>query len=203
MVHDLQTREKFYFICNRWLAIDKEDGSIDRIFPVAGEAQKTELKYLLKKQTTDKLSDGHLWFSILARPTLSSFTRLDRLTCCFVLLAITMLGNILYYDIDKSPKTDGLQIGPFCLTQQQISIGIMSNLIMFPPSFLIVQLFRKSRPRRSKLDKIKKSIDKRRKTEIKSEDKKTLDKYKITELADDEEIIEKKMFRAKIFSKTS
>ena len=124
-VHDLQKREKFYFICQRWFAVDKDDGLIDRGLPVAGEAQQTELKYLLSKQTKDKLSDGHLWFSILARPTLSTFSRLDRLTCCFVLLFITMLANIIYYDIDKQPKTEGLQIGPFSLTQQQVHIPFL------------------------------------------------------------------------------
>ena len=38
-------------------------------------------------------------------------------------------------------------------------IGIMSNLIMFPPSFLIVQLFRRSRPRRTRTEMIKKAIE--------------------------------------------
>lgn len=120
IVHDLQTREQSFFICEKWLALDKDDGQIERIIPAAGEKQRKELKYLLQKQTKLSLSDNHLWFSILARPTLSSFTRLDRLTCCFVLLYVTMLANILYYDVDKTPKSNGLEIGPFMLTPQQV-----------------------------------------------------------------------------------
>ena len=32
MVIDLQTDERYYFICNRWLAVDEEDGQV-RIWP--------------------------------------------------------------------------------------------------------------------------------------------------------------------------
>jgi polycystin 1L2 len=120
VIHDLQTREKYYFICEKWLAVDKDDNMTDRLLPVAGDEQKNELSYLLKKQTKNKLSDGHLWISVFARPVQSSFNRLDRLTCCFVLLYITMLANILYYDIDKTTNTDGLDIGPFKLTKTQV-----------------------------------------------------------------------------------
>ena len=124
IVHDLQTREKYYFICNRWLGADRDDGQIDRILSVAGDKQKTELKYLLEKQTKEKMRDGHLWFSILARPTLSSFSRTDRLTCCFVLMYITMMMNILYYEQDTSATTGSLRIGPFSISQAQVKLII-------------------------------------------------------------------------------
>ncbi len=159
IVHDLQTRERYYFICNKWLSVDHDDCVVDRLLPVAGAKQKTELKYLVEKQTKEKMSDGHLWFSILARPALSSFTRTDRLTCCFVLLFLTMLMNIMYYEQDTSVNTGALQVGPFSISQAQIVIGFISNLIIFPPSFLIVQLFRRSRKRVSRSMKLKKHIE--------------------------------------------
>ena len=120
IIHDLQSRDKSYFICNKWLSLTHDDGSIDRTIPIATQLQKTQFKYLLLKQTKYKISDGHLWFSIFARPIQSSFTRLDRLTCCFVLMYLTMLMNILYYGVDKSTNTGGLNIGPFSLTLQQV-----------------------------------------------------------------------------------
>jgi len=92
----------------------------------------------------------------------SSFTRLDRLTCCFVLLCITMLMNIMYYDLNDSSSStsSGLQIGPYInLTLQQISIGVITNLIVFPPSFLLVQLFKRSKRRHTRLSKIKKLLN--------------------------------------------
>ena len=157
IVHDLQTREKSYFLCEKWLAIDKEDDcAIERILPISSDEDKLKFKYLLSKQTKQKLSDGHLWFSIFARPTQSSFNRLDRLTCCFVLLSISMLMNIMYYGMDNSATSDGLKIGPyFNLTLQQLSVGIITNLIVFPPTLLLVQMFRRTKPRQTRINKLK------------------------------------------------
>jgi len=154
----MQTREKSYFICEDWLAVDKSDGLINRLIPIAGEAQKTQFKYLLRKEAKQKLTDGHLWFSIFARPVQSSFTRLDRLTCGFVLLCISMLMNILYYGVDKSASPNGLKIGPFNFTPAQISIGIITNLIVFPPSFLLVQLFRRSKRRETRITRLRNTL---------------------------------------------
>ena len=120
VVHDLQTREKFYFICNNWLAADKDDGLIERLLPVACQKQKIELKYILEKDTKENMKDEHLWFSILSRPTLSTFSRTDRLTCCFVMLYLTMLMNILYYEQDQSADTGSLKIGPFSISPNQV-----------------------------------------------------------------------------------
>jgi polycystin 1L2 len=126
IVTDLSIGEKFYFICEDWLAVDKSDFRIERILPVCGEKQQTEFSYLLQKQTKQNLMDGHLWFSILARPVQSTFSRLDRLTCAFDLLFLSMLMNILYYGVSDTRSGNGLQIGPMNITPEQVS-----NLILF------------------------------------------------------------------------
>jgi len=150
-VHDLQTREYFYFICEQWLALDKGDGRIEKNLMVASDSDKRKFNYLLSKETKKKLSDDHLWFSVFARPIQSSFTRLDRLTCCFVLLSISMLMNILYYGMqDNRASQDGLKIGPYLnFTPEQIGIGLISSIFIFFPSFFLVQLFRHIKRRRS------------------------------------------------------
>ena len=130
IVHDLQTREKFYFICNDWLAVDEGDGEIVRILPVATSREKTDLLYLIETQTKGNMRDDHLWFSLIARPTLSSFTRTDRLTCCIVLLYMTMLMNIMYYEMDKSSTSVGaLVVGPFSLSSAQVFFILKHELV--------------------------------------------------------------------------
>lgn len=37
MVQDLQTEEKWHFLCNSWLSVDIDDCSLDKIFPAATE----------------------------------------------------------------------------------------------------------------------------------------------------------------------
>ncbi len=120
IIIDLLTKEKFYFVCEKWLAVDQDDGMIERVLAVSGDAQKNEFSYLLKKQAKYKITDGHLWISVLARPAMSTFTRMDRLTCCFVFLFINMLMNIMYYDTDKSSNPNGLRIGPLYITPEQV-----------------------------------------------------------------------------------
>jgi polycystin 1L2 len=124
---DLQTKEKFYFLCEKWLAVDKDDGMIDRVLPASGDLQKKKFKYLLKKQAKYKITDGHLWISVFARPAMSSFTRIDRLTCCFVFLFINMLMNIMYYDTDKNSNPNGLKIGPLYITPEQVFFFFFIN----------------------------------------------------------------------------
>jgi polycystin 1L2 len=158
-VHDLQTREKFYFLCEKWLAIDKDDGQIERVLSISRKPEITSVKYLFSRRAKDNLNDDHLWFSIFSRPVQSSFTRLDRLTCCFVLLSISMLMNIMYYEKDTSPSEDGLTIGPyFNLTLNQLSSGIITSLIVFVPSLLLVQLFRRIKRKNTRLAKLKKIL---------------------------------------------
>ena len=160
IIHDLQTRVKSHFICEKWLAIDKDDFQIEHTFPISLKQDKNNLKYLIPKQFTDTIRDSHLWFSLIARPVHSSFSRLDRLTCCFVLMSISMLMNILYYGMDNSPSSDGLKIGPYInLTLQQISIGIITNLIDYLPSLLLVQLFKRIKRRRTHAFKLNKILN--------------------------------------------
>ena len=121
IVHDLQTREQFFFICENWLALNKGDGVIDRIIPTAGEKQLKDIKYLIERQTKEKLSDKHMWFSVVARPPLSSFSRADRLTCCLILMYISMLMNILYYGQSQSSSDSYFVVlGPVKISQTQV-----------------------------------------------------------------------------------
>ena len=120
IVKNLQTNERSYFVCNRWLGVDKEDGKIERLLLVASESQLKQFRYLLEREAKQKFSDGHLWFSIFTRPVNSSFTRLERATCVFVLLYLTMLMNILYYGVSSSASTGGLKIGPLLFTLDQV-----------------------------------------------------------------------------------
>jgi len=121
VVHDLQTRDKSYFICNNWLAIEGENTPTNILLPVAGNAQKHQLKYILEKQSKEKLADTHMWLSVFTRPVQSSFTRTDRLTCCFVTLCISLLMNILYYDLkSESTSQDALKIGPIKITFEEV-----------------------------------------------------------------------------------
>ncbi|CAF1353863.1 unnamed protein product [Adineta ricciae] len=157
IVRDLQTMETSYFISQRWFAVEKDDGKIERVFPIANEDEKKTFSFLLSKKAFHNFSDGHLWFSIFARPQLNQFSRVQRCTCCFVLLFISMLSNIMFYDLANEAKvknSTSLSFGTFSITSDEILIGIMSELISLIPSILLVQLFRCLRSRHQRMKPI-------------------------------------------------
>ncbi|UJR10866.1 hypothetical protein I4U23_015053 [Adineta vaga] len=153
IVRDLQTMEKSYFICQQWLAVDKGDGKIERVLPVSNYQQMRTLVYSLSHKAYHRLSDDHLWFSIFSRPPATYFTRVQRCICCFVLLFTVMLLDILYYQHEEEkshePITNLFSIGPFHFTKQQIIIGIITDVLIFIPSTLLVTFFRRIQQRRS------------------------------------------------------
>lgn len=98
------------------------------------------------------LTDGHLWFSVVTRPARSTFTRVQRLTCCLSILLCTMLANIMFYNSDPSQGPKGsIKVAGFSFSLAQVSIGITSSLVVFPSNLIVVQLFRKARAKETKV----------------------------------------------------
>ena len=143
VIRDIETDEKFFFLCNHWLACDEGDGQVDRLFPVAGKDELRDFVHLFKTKTSRDFSDGHLWFSIAFRPVRSRFTCVQRVSCCLSLLMCSMLANVLWYRTPMEKQNSVLiDFGFFEFTWHEIIIGIQSSLIVFPINLLIVQLFR-------------------------------------------------------------
>ncbi|CAG0890374.1 unnamed protein product [Darwinula stevensoni] len=160
IVKDIQTGEKYEFIANRWFAVEEDDGQVDRLLPVAGLEQKKDPNFLFNTHSQRNLYDEHLWFSVFMRPPRSRFTRVQRVSCCMAFLYLSMLTNAMWYGtVPQHPTSNALRFGPFILSTAQIGVGMMANLIIFPPSFLIVFLFRKSRPRKLRPSRIDRALD--------------------------------------------
>ncbi|KAM6934543.1 polycystin-1-like protein 2 [Xenentodon cancila] len=147
VVQDLQTKQKWYFLCNSWLALDMGDCLLDKVFPVSTEMDLKRFSNLFFMRTTKDFSDGHLWFSVISRPPSSGFTCVQRVSCCFSLLLCNMLTSIMFYGIPSDPSDQVMDLGQFEFTWQQFMIGVQSSLIMFPVNLLIVSIFRNTRPR--------------------------------------------------------
>ena len=137
---------------------------------MACETEKREFSYLLSKRAYHSVSDGHLWFSIFSRPPSNQFTRVQRCTCCFVLFIISMFFNIMYYDLSNqtnsstSKDSTSLVFGPVYFSAQQIGIGIIVEVLALIPSLLLVQIFRRIRPRRKPISPLREELHKIRST---------------------------------------
>uniref|UniRef100_A0A1I8G815 PLAT domain-containing protein n=1 Tax=Macrostomum lignano TaxID=282301 RepID=A0A1I8G815_9PLAT len=148
LVHDLQTGDKYYFISNRWFAIDEDDGMVDRIIALSGKEEINGFENVFWTRSQKNLYDGHLWFSVVTRPARSKFTRCQRATACLCLLMSTMMVNLMFYNQSQhveSPKL--IEIGPVKFTPHSIYIATVSTLIILPVNVLIVLLFKNRRDR--------------------------------------------------------
>jgi len=143
---DLQNNEKSNFVCNKWFGVEKEDGLIDRVLPVACKNDLTTFKHLFAQSVKKKFTDNHLWFSVFSRPTRSNFTRLQRISTCMSLLFCTMIANAMFYKAD-SPNSgkQAIQVGPIKFTLSQLFTSIVSTMIVVPVNVIIVTLFRKAK----------------------------------------------------------
>lgn len=62
-------------------------------------------------KTAKDFSDGHIWFSVVSRPPCSTFTRVQRVSCCFSLLLCTMLTSIMFWGIPTDPSEQTMDLG--------------------------------------------------------------------------------------------
>ncbi|CAH1796902.1 unnamed protein product [Owenia fusiformis] len=160
LINDVQTQKKYYFISNSWFAVEEGDGKLDRLLPIAGREQKVDPSHIVPHNVQKNMADDHLWFSVIARPPKSRFTRVQRVSSCFSLMLCTMVTNAMFYEKDDPSSSNSTIIGPFSISPEQISIGVISNLIVFPVSMLIVQLFRRSRLRTKRVSPVHAAIQK-------------------------------------------
>ena len=151
-IRDRQTDEQWVFPINRWLALEKADGEIE---VTSENTSHVSFSNKLNLVFGRKLVDSHLWLSVFCKPCSSTFTRVQRASCCLSLLFSAMIASVMFYNIGG--VSDGtIQVGPFKFSWRQIIIGVQSGLIVAPINVLIVFLFKYSGPRRYGWYKVKK-----------------------------------------------
>lgn len=141
VIKDLQTDEKWYFLCGRWLAVDKEDGEVEMNISVASKSDLSNFKYQFYTRVSKSLGDGHIWLSVVTRPPHSPFTRAQRLSCCICVLLCAMLAGAMFYQFGKKQE-DTVKFGPLRFSVKQLLIGVQSALVVVPLNLLIATIFR-------------------------------------------------------------
>ena len=162
-ISDRQTEEQWSFSINRWLAVEKEDGLIEA---TVNNRTPSTFSSEIRSRFGRKIADSHLWMSVFSKASSSTFTRVQRASCCLSVLFSAMIANAMFYNIGGKSESAGIQVGPFKFTLRQIVVGVQSGVIIAPVNILIVFIFKSSRPKSDKMDKYdqtyptKKLIDK-------------------------------------------
>lgn len=142
-IRDVFKDEMYYFMCNRWLAVEHDDGQVSRTFPVAKRKEIEAFGHLFPSVSRKNLADRHIWLSVFKKPAQSRFTRVQRASCCLALVYCVMLCNTVFYLTGSgSDPSDTISAGPLRLSGYQIYTGIVSYLIILPVNLIIVGIFR-------------------------------------------------------------
>ncbi|XP_069484280.1 polycystin family receptor for egg jelly [Ambystoma mexicanum] len=143
-VEHMYTKQTWYFMCRKWLAVDKSDDLIDRTFAVANPAFPLRKKDFFLINISASIEYRHLWVSVFALVMAGPFNRLQRLSCCLAVLMCTLLSSIVLYNIETK-QDDVDRVGRLL---RSIIVGVESSLVTVPVDLLLNSLFRYSQRRR-------------------------------------------------------
>ncbi|GFN82419.1 polycystic kidney disease protein 1-like 2, partial [Plakobranchus ocellatus] len=142
VVRDLNTGQAAYFLCQRWLAVDRDDGKVEREF-TSVEGRNITFNMIFWLKGSQYLSDFHTWMSVLTRPPHSRFTRVQRLTVCLTLLSAYMCLSAIWFK--QTPQKVYREFGLLDLSWHNIVMGFICCLIVLPLNLFLGFLFRRSR----------------------------------------------------------
>ena len=140
-VRNLKTGQKWQFICESWLDEEEEEGSTEIMIEPATLGELHAWGKVFKQKTTNEFLDGHLWVSIFTRPVQSNFTRVQRLLCLMNFIISSMAISALWFET-TDPSQNEIILG---ITPQEIYVGIVAAMMVFPINLLIIQIFRHAR----------------------------------------------------------
>ena len=143
-IKDTETNHTDTFECRSWFALEKDDGLIERIL-VPQSKGRVNFKNEFYSKTSDGLTDGHVWFSVLGKHPKNHFTRAQRASCCLLLLYSAMLASAMFYQ--EGATEQPVHVGPFKFTWREIIVSVQSAIVIAPITVLVVTIFRKSKPR--------------------------------------------------------
>ncbi|XP_066292622.1 uncharacterized protein [Branchiostoma lanceolatum] len=146
-VTDLQINKKTQFVCNGWMGVEHGDGRLVRTMPPTEETD-VSLGQRFSLKLREKFKDGHVWMSVVTSRPRSYFTRVQRLSCCICLLFCKMITSAMWFrGSEQGTSTVVLTIGSIELTADTLLVSLWTTLQVFPVNFIIVQIFRRWRPK--------------------------------------------------------
>ncbi|XP_077461763.1 polycystin-1 isoform X2 [Stigmatopora argus] len=148
LVKDLQTGSSYYFLVDDWLSVDNEktDGQLEIEVEASEEVSLRLFPRLMRCELQRALCESHLWLSLWEKPPRSPFTRLQRATCCALLLQLFLAFNTLWYSIVVDNRVSPQTVGQLSsLNGETVAAGVVTCLIAYPLYLLVFTLFRMSR----------------------------------------------------------
>ncbi|TRY86153.1 hypothetical protein DNTS_030211 [Danionella cerebrum] len=131
------------------IASDVHLGSINRIriwHDNKEDAEHGDWLRRLRWELQRAVCESHVWLSLWEKPSRSPFTRLQRLTCCSLLLQLCLLANTVWYSGISHKHSRSVPVSEqVSLSAEMLWTGLVSCLLVYPLYLLVFFLFRLSR----------------------------------------------------------
>uniref|UniRef100_A0A8C3QIS3 Polycystin 1, transient receptor potential channel interacting n=1 Tax=Cyanoderma ruficeps TaxID=181631 RepID=A0A8C3QIS3_9PASS len=141
IVRDLQSSKSYFFLVNDWLSVESEDndGLVEReVFAASDELRSFWRIFVAELQRG--FFEKHVWLSLWDRPPRSRFTRVQRATCCCLLIFLFLCANAVWYGVVGS-----VHLSLIPVSVDTVAVGLVSSVVVYPLYLVILFLFRMAR----------------------------------------------------------
>ncbi|XP_054247311.1 polycystin-1 [Indicator indicator] len=148
IVRDLQSSKSYFFLVDAWLSVESEDsdGLVEKEVYAASEAELRSCWRLLRAELQRGFSEKHLWLSLWDRPPRSRFTRLQRATCCCLLIFLFLCANAIWYGVVGNTRLSNVAVSNLIpVNVDTVAVGLVSSVVVYPLYLVILFLFRMAR----------------------------------------------------------
>nr|XP_056722162.1 polycystin-1 [Euleptes europaea] len=148
VIRDLQTCKSFHFLVNDWLSVESEEnnGLVEREVFAASEANLRSFLRIFLSELQRGFFEKHIWLSLWDRPPRSRFTRVQRASCCCLLVFLFLCANAVWYGVVGDVNFSNVAVSTLIpVSSETVSVGLVSSLVVYPLYLLLLFLFRMAR----------------------------------------------------------
>lgn len=148
LIQHIKSGNQYCFIVEKWFSLIWDGGRVCREIYAKKPQDVKAAKTLFQVKIQTHLRDKHLWLSMIARDPQSNFTSMERVSCAFAFLFLSMLTSAMFFGTPTDPVKNSIDEKPnYYVELRELIIMIESLLISVPIGLLITFIFRNSAPR--------------------------------------------------------
>ncbi|NXN97253.1 PKD1 protein, partial [Rhinopomastus cyanomelas] len=148
IVRDLQSSKSYFFLVNDWLSVESEenDGLVEKEVYAASESELRSFSRIFIAELQRGFFEKHVWLSMWDRPPRSRFTRVQRATCCSLLIFLFLGANAVWYGVVGNVRLgNGAVSNLIPVNVDTVAVGLVSSVVVYPLYLVILFLFRMAR----------------------------------------------------------
>ncbi|NWX91633.1 PKD1 protein, partial [Nothoprocta pentlandii] len=148
IVRDLQSSKSYFFLVNDWLSVESEenDGMVEKEVYAASETELRSFSRIFTAELQRGFFEKHVWLSMWDRPPRSRFTRVQRATCCSLLIFLFLCANAVWYGVVGNVHlSNGAVSNLIPVNVDTVAVGLVSSVVVYPLYLVILFLFRMAR----------------------------------------------------------